>query len=319
MYFGKLRKDRAKDGFNGRRMHWRPCEQAREASSIYLREKESRDRFPIGKDLWEEGYFQYEALPLHFSDGSYKALTLATQSNDGFSSVQMELIKATLPALALVFEGFVARNAAKTLMETYVGKRAGLRVLDGEIARGDGSHIDAVIWFSDLRGFTSLAQKHDEAQILDLLNDYFGRVTDAVENQSGEVLKFIGDSLLAIFAHDGELSSAVARAESAAFEVLAGNRISHDYSFGIGLHPGKVFYGNIGGGTRLDFTVIGDAVNVASRIESLCPTLGQSLLASDEFVRNSKQSWIPMGRQTLKGVTEPIEVYAPKAMGDGAP
>jgi adenylate cyclase len=282
-----------------------------EASSIRLDRPKERDDYPIGNDLWAEGYVQYEARPLQFSDGTYKALTLATRSPQGFNASNDSIIEATLPILALVFEGFVTRNTAITLMETYVGKRAGVRVLDGEIARGDGSHIDAVIWFSDLRGFTSLAQSRDEGETLDLLNDYFGRVTDAIEGHSGEVLKFIGDAMLAIFPHEGNVADAVARAESAALEVMNANDASTDYSFGIGLHYGSVFYGNIGGGNRLDFTVIGSAVNIASRIEGLCSELDRRFLASAAFVEKSSLEWESVGWRRLKGVSEPVEIFTP--------
>ncbi|MEM9104311.1 MAG: adenylate/guanylate cyclase domain-containing protein [Pseudomonadota bacterium] len=281
------------------------------ASSLRLAQPEDRARYPIGDDLWGEGYRQYEALPLLFSDDTFKALTLATKSESGFDASNMATIKATMPALALVFEGFVARNAARTLMETYVGKRAGLRVLDGEIARGDGTHIDAVICFSDLRNFTTLAQSRDESALLDLLNDYFGRMTDAVEENEGEVLKFIGDAMLAVFPHDNDLAGAVARAETAATQVLKSETESKDYQFGLGLHPGSVFYGNIGGGTRLDFTVIGGAVNIASRIESLCAELGQPLLVSGDIVAHSGKEWTSVGSRQLKGVDQPMEIFAP--------
>lgn len=287
-----------------------------EASSIRLDRPQERSVYPVGEDLWAEGYYQYDAIPLEFSDGTFKALTLATRSLTGFDATDNLIIEATLTALTLVFEGFVARNTAITLMETYVGKRAGLRVLDGEIARGEGSHIDAVIWFSDLRSFTTLAQSRSEAELLHLLNEYFGSLTEVIENHSGEVLKFIGDAVLAIFPYDDNTSDAFARSEAAAMEVLNGNKTSREYSFGIGLHPGSVFYGNVGGGNRLDFTVIGPAVNIASRIEGLCSEIDQPLLASAEFVRNSLQNWKSVGKHTLKGVAESVELFAPIFLSD---
>ncbi len=282
-----------------------------EASSLRLDRPEDRSRYPVGDDLWAEGYYQYEAIPLQFSDETYKVLTLATKSQAGFDDAAKALVEATLPALALVFEGLIARNTARMLMETYVGKRAGLRVLDGEIARGDGSRIDAVIWFSDLRGFTSLAQSRGEDELLQLLNDYFSMVTEAVEKHAGEVLKFIGDAVLAVFPHKNDVAGAVARAEAAALGVLETGSSRHDFSFGIGLHPGSVFYGNVGGGNRLDFTVIGASVNMASRIEGLCSELGHPLLASADFVEKSALTWYSVGRHRLKGVAEPAEIFAP--------
>jgi adenylate cyclase len=282
-------------------------------ASLRLAGEEDRARFPIGRDLWDEGYVQYEALSLQFSDGTHKALTLATKDREGFSPTALALVGRTLAALALVFESFISRNTARTLMETYVGKRAGLRVLEGEIERGDGAYIDAVIFFADLRGFTRLSQESDGDRLLAILNDHFGRLTEAVETNGGEVLKFIGDAMLAIFAHEGDLVDAVERAETAAFAAIAGRKDEPggDYAFGIGLHPGTVFYGNIGGGTRLDFTVIGAAVNVASRIEALTASLGEPLLASKDLAQHSRRQWQSLGTFELKGVGRPVEVLKP--------
>lgn len=280
-----------------------------EPSSLHFDRPSERAAFPIGDDLWAEGYVQYEALPLQFSDGTFKVLTLATKTPSGFGKKDMSLVNDCLPALALVFENLIARNTTLTLMETYVGKRAGLRVLDGEIARGDGSHIDAVIWFSDLRGFTSLTETRTEKELLAILNDHFERITDSIESHSGEVLKFIGDAVLAIFPHNTDLENAIKRAEAAAFKVLNSSEISNDCSFGIGLHSGSVFYGNVGGGNRLDFTVIGPSVNVASRISSLCGPLNRQLLASSEVASSSANAWTSLGIQHLKGVKHPLEVF----------
>ncbi len=285
------------------------------SSRLLLANEEDRSRFPIGADLWEEGYFEYLALALSFSDGSWKVLTLATKNADGFSDQDRRDIDRTLPALALVFEGFIARNTARTLMETYVGKRAGLRVLDGEIARGDGSRIDAVIWFCDLRNFTALSEGRGEEELLAILNAYFELVTNAVESNGGEVLKFIGDAMLAIFPVDRNPEHAVKRAEDAALGALETHRETEAgrFAFGVALHPGEVFYGNIGGGARLDFTVIGAAVNTASRIESLAGDLGEPLLVSKAIVERSTRSWREIGAYDLKGVADPVTVFAPEA------
>jgi adenylate cyclase len=283
------------------------------ASQLDLTDPEDRARYPIGEDLHQEGFTAYEALALEFPDGSFKALTLATRAEGGFSVDQRSLVERTLPALALVFEGYLGANTARTLMETYVGKRAGLRVLNGEIARGDGSFIDAVIWFSDMRGFTQLAQQRSEQELLATLNDYFGLVTDAIEEQQGEVLKFIGDAVLAIFAHDEDPAVAVGRAEAAARHAVERylQRADPAFDFGIGLHPGRVFYGNVGGGRRLDFTVIGEAVNLASRIEGMTGHLKERILASSDLVRHSQGRWRSLGEQRLKGVDKPVEILAP--------
>lgn len=282
-----------------------------ERARIRLGDPQDRARFPIGEDLWKEGFAEYLAIPLQFSDASWKALTLATRRDRGFTSDDARLVDETLPALAVVFEGFVARNTARTLMETYVGKRAGLRVLDGEIERGDGSRIEAVIWFCDMRGFTRLSESRPDAEVLGLLNTYFEQVIDAIEAEGGEVLKFIGDALLAIFPLEGNTGEAVARAEAAAQKVLNFRAdMADDFpAFGIGLHVGSVFYGNIGGGTRLDFTVIGTAVNLASRIESTGARLAKPILASRDFQKNSQKEWNFIGEFDLKGLEGKVPLF----------
>jgi adenylate cyclase len=165
-----------------------------------------------------------------------------------------------------------------------------------------------------MRGFTELAQRQSEVKLLSTLNDYFGLVTDAIEEQQGEVLKFIGDAVLAIFAHENNPASAVGRAEAAARLVVERyqQRADPAFDFGIGLHPGRVFYGNVGGGQRLDFTVIGEAVNLASRIESMTGPLKEKILASADFARHSAGRWRSLGEQRLKGVRNPVEILAPE-------
>lgn len=285
-----------------------PLYERGEGSRLLLGNEEDRDRYPIGADLHAEGYVEYDAIPLRFSDGMHKALTVATKHEAGFSDGDLGLIEETLPALSVVFEGFIARNTARTLMETYVGSRAGARVLDGEIARGDGSAIDAVILFCDLREFTRLSSALSEQDLLDLLNNYFQVVVEAVEDQEGEVLKFIGDAILAIFPSDDDPADAVARAEAACLTAF-GSASDMQFSFGIAIHRGEVFYGNIGGGLRQDFTVIGRDVNIASRVEALCSQTGFPLLATPSVRAVSKRHWQDAGEHMLKGVSEPVTLY----------
>lgn len=285
-----------------------PLYERGERSRLKLLDEADRARYPIGADLHEEGYVEYNAIPLTFADGTHKALTMATKQEEGFSDGDLALIDETLSALAVVFEGFIARKTARTLMETYVGSRAGARVLDGDIARGDGSAIDAVILFCDLREFTRLSADLSEQDLLNLLNRYFQLVVEPIEEGGGEVLKFIGDAILAIFPVDGDPADAVARAESACLLALRAGKEAK-LAFGMAIHRGRVFYGNIGGGTRQDFTVIGSDVNVASRVESLCSQTGFPLLATQNVRAASDRRWQEIGAHTLKGVAEPVTVY----------
>ena len=186
--------------------------------------------------------------------------------------------------------------------------------LNGNIHRGDGEQIDAVIWMSDLRGFTKYAQTRGTAKLLIALNTYFETVTDAIYKNDGEVLKFIGDAVLAIFPSEDDGPKAVTQAEAAAHQVLAGKmskKWPQGLDLGIGLHKGEVFFGNVGGLTRLDFTVIGPAVNFVSRIEALCAETNQPILVSNAFAAASHGDYVPLGEWILKGIDEPVTVYAP--------
>ena len=278
--------------------------------------------FGILADLRSEGVTDYVALSIPFSDGTAKLLTVATRRKGGFSDAEMALLEAITPGVAVNLEVQALRFTARTLLDTYVGRQAGARVLDGAIRRGMGETIRAVIWLCDLRGFTSLSEKLPRDALIELLNEYFGRMCAALDAGGGEVLKFVGDALLGIFPilDEDDPASVCARALAAAADAQASlatfnaGRIGPDQAridYGIALHVGDVMYGNIGGENRLDFTVIGPAVNLASRIEGLCRDLGRPVLLSAGFVAASGLSAEPLGSFSLKGLAEPQQVYAP--------
>jgi adenylate cyclase len=276
--------------------------------------------FPILTELRAEGATEYIALPLPFSDGSWKAVSYATRRPGGFPEHQVALLQGLVPTLAMILEIQTLQRTTLTLLDTYVGPIAGRRVLDGAIKRGMCDSIEAVIWFCDLRGFTELSESLSGAELVSFLNEYFGAMTDAVGRHGGEVLKFIGDALLAIFPLSGETGSLVAeRALAAATEAEAAIRALNEkrresgepaIRFGLALHVGEVLYGNIGGADRLDFTVIGQAVNVASRIESLTKTLGRQVLFSGDFAELCRGRGEALGTFPLKGVGVEQPVYA---------
>src|SRR5271166_3690740 len=252
--------------------------------------------FPILTELRSTGVTDYVVLPVPFSDGTNKAVSLATTRAGGFSDDEIALFEAMTPAVAVNLEIQALRRMARTLLDTYVGRQSGGRVLAGQIRRGAGETINAVIWLSDLRGFTGLSETLPRDELIGMLDHYFGPMCDAVETNGGEVLKFIGDSVLAIFPVEPDAASACRRALEAARtakatieadnqrRVASGAPLIH---YGLALHVGDVMYGNIGGSTRLDFTVIGPAVNLTARIESMCKTLDRSPLLSAEFARLS--------------------------------
>jgi adenylate cyclase len=277
--------------------------------------------FPIFTELRAEGATEYLALPLPFSDGSWKAVSYVTRRSGGFSEHQVTLLQSLVPTLAMILEIQTLHRTTLTLLDTYVGPIAGRRVLDGAIKRGMCDAIQAVIWFCDLRGFSELSETLPGGELVGFLNDYFGAMTDAVGRHGGEVLKFIGDALLAIFPLSGENGSLVAeRALVAAQEAELAIRTLNEareqagqpvIRFGLALHAGEVLYGNIGGATRLDFTVIGHAVNVAARIESLCKTLNRQILLSGEFADLCGSTGVLLGTFPLKGIGTEQRVYAP--------
>ncbi len=211
--------------------------------------------------------------------------------------------------------------SCERLLEYYLGASAARRVLAGNIVRGQGEKIHAAIMYADLRGFTAMTDRLPPAEVISTLNDYFECATSAVQDNGGEVLKLIGDGMLAAFDIEGTSpSGACCQALDAATEILVGldglNRArSQCLEVGVALHRGDVFFGNIGGPARLDFTVIGSAVNEATRIEALCRQLDMPVLVSEVFAQScSCRSFASLGCYELKGVGEPRRIFAPEPL-----
>jgi adenylate cyclase len=275
--------------------------------------------YPILTDLRAERYTDYVVMPLRFSDGTNKGIAFATRRGRGFLPADLDTLAASLPAVALVLETETLRRTARTLMETYVGESTGARVLEGSITRGAQDTIRALIWLCDMRGFTALSESLPGPTLIDLLNDYFGAMCEAVGGRGGEVLKFIGDALLAIFPLAGREPRAVARdvldaAGTAArtIEALNAERAAAArplIRYGLALHPGEVLYGNIGGPARLDFTVIGPAVNLVARLQGLCAGLGRRVLLSAAFAELLDDGVVALGEHELKGIARPQPVF----------
>jgi len=229
-------------------------------------------------------------------------------------------IMQLMPAFSLVLEILAMRAIARNLMDTYLGHSAGERVLDGQIYRGVNETIEAVIWISDLRGSTRLADEFAPAVVLGVLNDHFERVVGAIADHDGEVLKFMGDSVLAIFpiatfgSPGAAADAALAAAADAEERIAEGNRTRADkglaeIGYGIALHLGEVVYGNIGAPDRLDFTVVGPAVNQTARIETLCRALSRNILTSASLAEAAGCEMQSVGFHALRGVREPQEVF----------
>jgi adenylate cyclase len=264
--------------------------------------------------LREQGATDYVASPLVFSDGTIHAATWATKQPGGFAEEEIAAIEAIVTPLARVAEIRAAQRVASTLLDAYVGHNAGERILSGRIRRGDTEAIQAAIWLSDMRGFTALADRLPPAQLTELLNRYFDCQIPGILERGGEVLKFIGDGLLAIFpiGGDADIAASCAAGLAAALEAraaIADLPVAERVRFGLGLHVGEVLYGNIGSGNRLDFTCIGPAVNLVARLEKLAGRLGRTVLGSAAFAVHSENALMPIGAFRLPGIRGAQRVF----------
>ncbi len=271
--------------------------------------------FPVLSELRAEGITDYLASPLLFTDGAIHAVTCTTREPGGFTDAQIAGIEAIITPLARVAEIRALRRMASTLLDTYVGHDAGERILAGRIRRGDIEEIHAAIWLSDMRGFTALADTVPPRELIGLLNRYFDCQVPVILDHGAEVLKFMGDGLLAIFTIAGDEAEVCKRTLAAARQTQTnvaelGRSAMPGLRFGLALHIGDVLYGNIGSGNRLDFTCIGPAVNCAARIEKLTSQLGREILASDEFARHCPEGFTALGEFRLAGFSAPQLVFA---------
>jgi adenylate cyclase len=266
--------------------------------------------YPILQDLRDEGITDYVVSPLRFTNGDIHFASWATKQPGGFTDREIAALDAIVVPLTRVAEIRALHRVAGVLLSTYVGENAGARVLAGQIRRGHTDAIHAAIWLSDMRGFTTLADRLPPQALVDLLNRYFDCQVPPILEHGGEVLKFMGDGLLAIFpigedaAAAQVCASALAAAHGARTNIAKLHAAADDDAgvrFGLALHVGDVLYGNIGGGNRLDFTCIGPAVNLAARLEKLAGRLGRTILVSQEFARHCGDGLEPIGKFAVAG------------------
>jgi adenylate cyclase len=285
---------------------------------------ESEVEFPVLRDYRLAGMADYVAIINRFAPegiiGEMDCIysSWLTARADGFDDAHIAALTRVVPMLALAVKAAALARMTGTLMETYLGRDAGRRVLSGRIMRGVADRIDAVIWFSDLRGFTRITDSAPE-QVIPLLNDYADVIVSAIHAQGGDVLKLIGDGILAIFAAEDRARACAAALTAAAAtrtEVATLNlRRARDglpvTDMYLGLHVGEVFYGNVGSAERLDFTVVGPAVNETSRIAAMCRSVEQPVLVSEAFasVDGMRSHLVSVGRYALRGVAQPQELF----------
>ena len=289
-----------------------------------LIDPQSPNDFPYLEEARAQGMTDYFVFPLRFLSGEVHAVSCSTAAPAGFSDADIAVLTAIADPLARITEAWALRRTAATLLNTYVGTHTGERILAGRIQRGDVETIHAVIWLSDMRGFTALSDRLPPRRVIDILNLYFDCQVVPIAEHGGEVLKFIGDGLLAIFpvANDesdaewvcGEVLEAarVARARIAALHDK--KEVEGRLRFGLALHLGEVLYGNIGGGNRLDFTCIGPAVNLAARLEKTAGRLGHTVVTSESFARHCRAQLEPLGHFALQGFSaeQPAFVFPEK-------
>lgn len=295
-----------------------------QSGAAEVRENLERDpalgrKHALYDEMRAKGLTDYVAWPLYHTLGKQHLVTFATDRRGGFDDSHIAALKKLLPVLALVSEIRVKNRLARTLLETYVGAHAGELILAGATRRGTGTTVRAAIMICDLRDFTKISDNWPRDDVIDLLNDYFDAMSDPIARHGGEILKFIGDGLLAIFPLDrpnacANLLRAVTEARQAMAALNDRNKATSraPLNYGIGVHVGDVMYGNIGSTSRLDFTVIGPAVNMASRLETLTKQIGKPVLLSRDFAElvTPEFELERVGQHAVRGFSEPIELFA---------
>jgi adenylate cyclase len=277
--------------------------------------------------LHREGETDYLALVVRTGDkaimGDIEGVIVAwvTDRAGGFTRAEIATLEAIMPAFGLAYCSALLVTVTRTLLTTYLGRAAAQSVMSGNIVRGRAEAIRSAIWLSDLVDFTRLADSVAGGGILDLLNDYAGVIAGAIEAHGGQVLKFIGDGILASFEAATDAAAAAHALDAAAAATAAVDRLNARRGalgrpctgFYLGLHFGEVQFGNFGSATRLDFTVLGRAVNEASRIAAMCRPVERAILASDAFAQalGDERRLVPLGRYALRGVETPQRLFTP--------
>ena len=256
------------------------------------------------------GMTDYFIRSLMASDAKRTFVSVATSAPEGFSEEQLEALRAICPLLSLRVELAGLYDSTHRLLEVYLGKNASRRVLAGAFRRGDGEVLRAVLFTCDLRGFTTLVDQTPVAEVVRRLDAHFERVAQPLNAAGGEILKFVGDAILAIFPLGDDPRAACERALAASGAVLDAVAADGTMKIGVGLHLGDVMYGNVGAANRLDFTAIGSAVNEVCRVEALCKELSTPLLVTSTFVDAHGAAGLQsLGKHSLRGVSQPAELF----------
>lgn len=301
-----------------------PAQRLHESGAKTLRrrlEPPAEPDFELLRRLAAGGATDYLMVALEEPRFGTAWIAFASRQAGGFDDDDLRMLSEIAPLLSLRVQLIAAQLETESLLEVYLGKNASRRVLQGAFRRGEGEELEAAIWFCDMRGFTELSDRTPPREVVAVLDAYFELVAAAVQEQGGEILKLIGDAMLAVFPLDtAGASDGCRRALAAGLSALESVRAWREQSglrveLGIALHVGRVMYGNIGGRERLDFTVIGASVNEVCRVESLAKTLGAPLLMTvDVAAALGRDDLVSLGFHALKGVSEPREILTIRAL-----
>ena len=290
-----------------------------------------KEPFPLFDELKERGATSYFANITAFGDPETALeredgfiISWVSDHPGGWTQEELDSLIKLQSSMAVAIRWAMTQRLAKNILNSYFGKGVGQRLLSGQVRLGDGEDIHAIIWFSDLRSSTRLAETLGKDAFLDLLNDFLGCMVTAVEAENGEVLSYIGDSVLAIFPyenykHEADAAEVALNAALQAcknVDALNEERTAQNENtiqFGIGLHPGVVMFGNIGTQTRLNFSVVGSAVNEAARVTDMCRDLNERILVTDKFKRLTDREWLSKGEYQFRNVKSKMELWIPKS------
>jgi adenylate cyclase len=267
--------------------------------------------------LRDQGYTDYLIVPLRFSDGMVNTLSIATRVPDGFPEKELKWFRQLLSLLSIVFERTTVIESFESTLHTYLGRHVSAQIMRGRIRPSHGEHIEASILFADLNDFTAIAARLGPAETVRLLNDYFDCLVDPIEDSGGYVLKFIGDAVLAFFpAGPNDRPDPLAAIEKIRQRLSTANIAraaggEPPLHHGVCLHFGTVLYGNIGSRRRLDFTIIGDAVNVCARCVADTRRLGADYICTDAFARRFGEKGVTrIGECRVQGIAAPVVLYS---------
>ena len=269
--------------------------------------------FPILEELRSLGGTDYISFLIRFEHNGLICSWLSDRAT-GFTDDEITQLNRVARELAIALKARIERSVAQNVAHAYLGKRAGQSVINGLIRRGDGEKINAALWYSDLRYSTALADRLSAETFLNLLGRYFEMTASSVLDHGGEVVSLIGDAVLGLFRINHTADEACGRALAAAQEARRrlnppSAQTNANFDFGIALHLGQVIYGNVGVPERLQFTVVGSAVNEVVRVQDLTKKLGHSVLATASFVDATPGSWRPLGEHTLRGIETPVPIF----------